>query len=86
MLVAHVNPYNPAYQQHASILAQVFGPGGGTLPPRALAVLYYQVLRQANLAAFMDDFRLMAILAILCVPGVLLFRRVKARAGAVAAH
>ena len=84
-LVQHVNQYNPAYQQHASMLSHVLGSIGGTFPPRVLGVLYAQVLRQANLLSFMDDFRMMGVLALVCVPGVMFFRRVRARGGAAAA-
>jgi DHA2 family multidrug resistance protein len=84
-LVQHINPYNPAYQHHVSMLSHVLGPLGGTFPPRALGVLYAQVLQQANLLSFMDDFRMMGVLSLICVPGVMFFSRVRARGSAAAA-
>jgi DHA2 family multidrug resistance protein len=85
-LVRHVNPYDPQFHHYGSVLGQLFGEEGGMISPRGLAMLYRLVLREANLASFMDAFRLMAILTLLCVPAVLLFRGVRAKAGPVAAH
>jgi DHA2 family multidrug resistance protein len=85
-LVRHVNPYDSQFQHYATVLGRIFGQQGGFLAPRGLAVIYQQVLRQANLASFMDTFRLMAILTMLCVPAVMMFRRVRGKAGAVAVH
>ena len=85
-LVRHVNPYDPQFQHYARVLGRLFGEDGGTLSPRSLVLLYRLVLREASLASFMDTFRLMAFLAILCVPIVFFFRGVRAKAGAVAAH
>jgi DHA2 family multidrug resistance protein len=85
-LVRHVNPYDPQFQHYAAVLGRIFGSNGGMLSPRALALIYGRVLREANLASYMDDFRLMAILTLCCVPVVLVFQRVRANPGAVAAH
>jgi DHA2 family multidrug resistance protein len=41
----------------------------------ALGTLYRSVQQQAALMAYMDNFRLMAFLSLLCVPMLLLFRR-----------
>ena len=46
-----------------------------TAQHKALGVLYRSVQQQAALMAYMDNFRLMAFLALLCVPLLLLFRR-----------
>jgi len=86
MLVRHVNPYDLQFQHYAAVLNRLFGSNGGMLSPQAIAMIYGRVLRQANLAAYLDNFRLMAILTLCCVPAALIFRRVRAKAGAVAAH
>jgi len=44
---------------------------------KALAVLYGQLRRQASLLAYMDNFRRLAFLALLCLPLALLFARVR---------
>ncbi|MGA3080846.1 MAG: DHA2 family efflux MFS transporter permease subunit [Terracidiphilus sp.] len=44
---------------------------------RALGALYRSVEQQSVLLAYADNFRLLAVLSLLCVPLVLLFQRVK---------
>jgi len=48
-----------------------------TAHQKAVGMLYRSVQQQAALMAYMDNFRLMAFLALLCVPLLLLFQRVK---------
>jgi DHA2 family multidrug resistance protein len=43
----------------------------------ALGVIYRSVQQQAALLAYADNFRLLAVLALLCLPLVLLFQKVK---------
>jgi DHA2 family multidrug resistance protein len=42
---------------------------------QALALLYSVVLRQATLLAFLDNFQMISVAAMICLPLVLLFRR-----------
>jgi DHA2 family multidrug resistance protein len=44
------------------------------------------VSKQAMVLSYIDNFRLLAFLCILCVPAVYLFKRVKAKKGAVVMH
>jgi DHA2 family multidrug resistance protein len=48
-----------------------------TAHQKAVGMLYRSAQQQAALMAYMDNFRLMAFLALLCVPMLLLFRQVK---------
>jgi DHA2 family multidrug resistance protein len=59
--------------------ARLFSEGADmvTAHQKALGVLYRSVQQQAALMAYMDNFRLMAFLALLCIPLLLLFQRVK---------
>src|SRR5262249_51263277 len=80
-LVAHLTPYDPAYLQWldapgAQLAPQVGAPAAGSA---ALGLLYRTLVRQATLLSFLDTFRLLALLALACLPLVLLFRRVRAR-------
>ena len=47
----------------------------------ALASAYGIVLRQSMLLSFLDNFRLLAFMCLLCIPATLLFKRVRARGG-----
>jgi DHA2 family multidrug resistance protein len=59
--------------------AKLFSQGADmvTAHQMALGALYRSTQQQAALMAYMDNFRLMAFLALLCVPMLLLFQRVK---------
>ena len=87
MLVARVTPYDPAYQQWLRAAKSALGAHGNafTASSQALGLLYATVLRQATLLAFLDNFRLIMLAALLCLPLLLLFRRTQIRA-AVGAH
>ena len=87
VLVTHLTPYDPAYQQwqataQAGLATRVGEQAAG---PKTLGVLSQIVGQQAQLLAFMDNFRVVAFLSLVALPLVLLFRR--ARGGrAPAAH
>ena len=87
MLAAHVTPYDAAAQQQLVTLQQLFAAGAGAVDAarQALAALYASVVEQATLLAFVDTFRLLAVVALLCIPAVLFLRRTKAQ-GPVAVH
>jgi MFS transporter, DHA2 family, multidrug resistance protein len=84
MLVARVTPYDPAYQQWLRAAKAALGAHGNafTASSQALGLLYATVLRQATLLAFLDNFRLIMLAALLCLPLLLLFRRTQIRAAA----
>jgi len=81
-LVSHLTPYDPVYRQqlHRLQAGLAAHANPATAPGQALAVLYNLVVQQARLLAFVDIFRLISFLGLGCVPLVLLFRRVRARA------
>jgi len=87
-LVTHLTPYDPAYQAHLHQLTQLFATRGGSVvaEQQAYAGLYGTLVRQATLLSYIDVFRLLAFLCLLCIPAALLFERVKAKAGAVPMH
>jgi DHA2 family multidrug resistance protein len=88
MMVGHLTPYDPAYQNWINTVSS--GMGASALPGRdavvqAHGVLYGELLRQASLWSYVDCFRLLAALTLLCVPVALVFRRPK-RKGPALAH
>jgi DHA2 family multidrug resistance protein len=88
-IAPHITQYDPAFQEWMRRFAGAVGSygGGGMPPPQALRAAYGVVLRQAMVLSFLDNFRLLAFLSLLCVPAALLFKRVRARGGpSVAAH
>jgi DHA2 family multidrug resistance protein len=59
--------------------AKLFSQGADmvTAHQKAIGMLYRSVQQQSALMAYMDNFRLMAFLALLCIPMLLLFKKVK---------
>src|SRR5947209_2345047 len=92
-IASHLTQYDQAFQQRMRQFGGAIGGGlgggggaGGMPPPQALASVYGTVLRQAMVLSFLDNFRLLAFLCLLCIPAALLFKRVRAKGGPVAAH
>ncbi len=79
ILAGHVTPENPILQQDLSILTHSVTSGAGpvTSTLQAYGIIYSQVIRQATLLAYADNFRLMAVLALACAPLVIIFRRLR---------
>lgn len=81
VLGAHITAFDP---QTAARVQQLTAQG---MPlGRALGVIYHDLLTNAQLWAFVSNFRLMAILCFAAIPLVLLFKRTAAPKGPVAVH
>jgi DHA2 family multidrug resistance protein len=81
ILTAHATPYEPAYrawldQVTAALAGQLGSVAAG---PAALGVLYRTLVQQATLLAYLDNFRWISILALICAPLALLFRKGRVR-------
>jgi DHA2 family multidrug resistance protein len=87
-LVSHLTPYDPAFQQRMKQLAGGFAMRGGSVvaEQQANASVYGILVRQATVLSYIDVFRLLAFLCLLCIPAVFLFERVKKKPGPVAMH
>ena len=87
-MVSHLTPYDPVFQQRLHELAAAFAARGNplTASQQAYGAVYETLVGQATLLAYIDNFRLLAFLCLLCVPAALLFRRVMAGRQAPAMH
>jgi DHA2 family multidrug resistance protein len=86
-MVSHLTPYDPAFQQRMQQIQGAMGArGGGNAVQQAYMAIYGTLVKQSMLMSFIDNFRLLAFLCLLCIPGVLFFKRVRARGGATAVH
>ena len=81
-LVPNINPYDPQVQQRVQQLGHAL-PGGDS---QAYGVIYGMVARQSMLLSYIDNFRMLAFLCVICIPAVFLFKRVRAKKGPVAMH
>ncbi|MFO1477639.1 MAG: DHA2 family efflux MFS transporter permease subunit [Verrucomicrobiota bacterium] len=83
-MMAHVTPYDPAYVQQLAAAQSALSAHVDPVTAAAQAqfLIYNQVLQQAKLWAFVDNFRLFGFLCLACMPVVFFFRKVKPRPGA----
>jgi DHA2 family multidrug resistance protein len=79
MLGAHLNPSNPLYWNRLQSLSGFFSVHGGpaNAAQSAMGLMYRNLVQQATLASYIDDFRLLAYLSLFCIPFLFFFRNVK---------
>jgi len=82
VLAARVTPYNAAYQARLQAINALPGPHH---PAAAIAGIYRTVVLQATTVAYVDTFRWLALLCVVCIPVIVLFKKVQSR-GPVVAH
>jgi len=82
VMVARMTPYDPVYQQRLESLRQALTPrvGPSAAGQQAVGLLYKTLLAQATLLAFVDNFRLITVLAAACMPLAIFLHRVRGRA------
>jgi DHA2 family multidrug resistance protein len=87
MLVSHLTPYDPAMRQWMQTSRDALAPKVGAVAAaqQTWAAIYAIVLKQAALLAFVDTFRLLAVLCLAAIPTVLLLKKARVK-GPVAAH
>jgi len=86
-LVTHLTPLDPPFQSRlqtmgATLAEQVTAAQAQLMAPGAI---YKSLLQQANLLAYVDDFRWLALLCFLSIAVVLCFKKVSVK-GAVSVH
>jgi DHA2 family multidrug resistance protein len=88
LMVSHLTPYDPIFQERLHAVQRALAPQVGPVAAvrAGYRLIYGTLLQQATLLAFVDTFRLLGFLCLLCVPLVLLFRRIRMRGGPVAIH
>lgn len=74
-LIAHLTPYDAAFRERFEPLRSLLG------EQRAYAAIYGTLVKQATLLAFVSSFRILAVLCLLCLPLVFLFRKARAKGG-----
>jgi DHA2 family multidrug resistance protein len=87
-MVHNLTPYDPVYQQRLHDMTSAFAARGNpmTAAQQAYDALYQSLVTQATLLAYIDNFRVLAFLCVICVPAALLFKKVRAGRAAPAMH
>jgi DHA2 family multidrug resistance protein len=77
MMVSHLTPFDPAYRQAvAGIKAGLSHySGNATAGVQALQIVYNELLQQARLWAFVDNFRIFGVACACCIPLIFLFKK-----------
>ncbi len=79
VLVSNLNGSNPAYWNALQQFSHFFGVQNGNAQGRHLAMgmLYRNLVQQATLSSYIDDFRLLGVLSVACLPFIFFFRNAK---------
>ena len=83
-LVEHMTPYDSAFQNLLGHIQQ--GLGVGATLEQAYNSAYGIMLKQAALLAYLDNFRLLALLCLICAPAAFLFIRIRGAKAPQGAH
>jgi DHA2 family multidrug resistance protein len=89
ILAANVNPLNPAYRQMMAGTTGALMAGGAShslAAAQANGLLYSVVQRQAAMLAFVDNFRLLAIGALVIIPLMFLMKKITPQKGGMVSH
>jgi DHA2 family multidrug resistance protein len=81
VMVSHLTPYDPAFTDRMHSLQQTLSSQVDAVRAerQANAIIYGTLINQATLLAFANNFRWLALLCVVCIPAVLLLKRVRVR-------
>jgi DHA2 family multidrug resistance protein len=82
-LAQNLTPYNPAFQD---LVQRVQDNLGGASVEQAYGVIYGMVVKQASVLSYIDNFRLLFYLCLLCAPAAFLFKKVRGAKPPPGAH
>ena len=87
LMIGHLTPFDSTYLERLAAVQNALTPDSGPVLAQSQAqqLLYNSVLDQARLWAFVEDFRLFGLLCLICLPLVLIFKRVS-KPKVIAAH
>jgi DHA2 family multidrug resistance protein len=88
VLSAHTSEFNPLFQQRLAELQSILSHkvGAWEATRQARGILYRILSQQAELTSYIHNFRFVGIVCLVCVPMVLLFKKVSGSKTEAAAH
>ena len=88
LMVRHLTPYDPAYMEQLAVAQHALAAHADpvTAHLQAQQLVYGQLVQQASLWSFVEDFRLFGLFCLVCLPLVLLFKHVRTSSKPMAAH
>lgn len=86
-LAGHLTPYDTTYQNHLNTMTRAMATHGDmvTAHQQAVGSLYHTLVTQANLLAYLDNFRWFALLCFVCITGTMLLKKAKVH-GPISVH
>ncbi|HVE58598.1 MAG TPA: DHA2 family efflux MFS transporter permease subunit [Pyrinomonadaceae bacterium] len=81
-LAPNLSPYNPAFQD---MVQRIQTSIGGSVE-QAYGVIYGMMVKQAAVLSYIDNFRLLAFLCLICAPAAFLFKKVRNAKPPAGAH
>ena len=83
LMVDHLTPFDPVYGDQLAALSRALTTQSGSwlAHQQAQQLIYNSMQGQASLWAFVENFRLFGAFCLVCLPLVLLFKRVKVGSG-----
>jgi DHA2 family multidrug resistance protein len=77
LLVGQLSQYNPVFNDQIAQMQRTLTPQVGSVAAHndAYGLIYQTLQQQASLFAYIDQFRLLVIVCLLCIPLVFLFRK-----------
>jgi DHA2 family multidrug resistance protein len=83
-----MSKFNPEFQQRFAALQQALSSKVGMWQAgkQAIGILYGTLTQQASLTSYIHNFRLLGIICLICVPLVLLLKKVSAAKPPISAH
>jgi DHA2 family multidrug resistance protein len=83
LLVGQMSPYNPAFNEQIAKIQTALTPQIGSVAAhdQAYGLTYQTLLQQSSLGSYVDQFRLLVIVCLLCAPLVFLFKKPARRPG-----
>ncbi|EEF57579.1 DHA2 family efflux MFS transporter permease subunit [Pedosphaera parvula] len=88
LMVHNLTPYDPAFVQALQGAQAALSAHASPVDAQhqALGLINNMLQQQASLWAFVDNFRIFGFLCLACIPLVFLFKKVKAKPGAIPMH
>jgi MFS transporter, DHA2 family, multidrug resistance protein len=87
LMVGHMSQFNPVFSQKLATIQGSLAEQGGApaAHDQAYGLLYQTLQQQASYWSYIDNFRMLMIVCLLCAPLVFLFKKAQRRSGEMAA-
>jgi DHA2 family multidrug resistance protein len=88
VMSSHISTSDPMFVERQAMLTHSLTPalGHAAAGQASNGILYGWLLQQSSLGAYIDNFRLLAVLCVICLPFLFLFKKAKGKKPPPGAH